>query len=67
MEPKETEGNEDLEEDHTEQVLDERPAMEFRKKEFSMTPSLILDVDKGIDFSAKGMGLKGNRDKPNDA
>lgn len=35
-------------------------------KHFSISPSLILDVDNGIDFTFKGMGLSGNRSSSND-
>jgi len=36
--------------------------MEFTKREPSIHPRLLLDVDNGIDFTFKGMGLKGNRE-----
>lgn len=39
------------------------PAMDFKYSEPSISPCLILDKDNGLDFTFKGMGLRGNRDK----
>jgi trans-2-enoyl-CoA reductase len=34
----------------------------MKDKHFALTPTKILDVDNGVDFTFKGMGLKGNRE-----
>lgn len=36
-------------------------AIKFTRREYSLRPALILDVDNGVDFSSRGMGLIGNR------
>lgn len=36
--------------------------MDFDETDPAICPVLILDVDNGIDFTFKGLGLKGNRD-----
>jgi hypothetical protein len=41
-----------------------RPAMDWHDRHSSFPPSLILDVDNGVDFTFEGMGLKGNRPDP---
>jgi len=38
-----------------------RSSMDFSYREPSISPCLILDVDNGVDFTFKGMGLRGNR------
>jgi len=35
--------------------------MDFSYREPSISPCLILDVDNDVDFTFKGMGLRGNR------
>lgn len=42
---------------------EEGQATEWPKKSTGYGPTLILDVDNGIDFTFDGMGLKGNRPK----
>lgn len=40
-----------------------RPAMDFNDRHTQFAPTLILDVDNGVDFTFKGMGLNGNRQR----
>jgi hypothetical protein len=40
----------------------QRPAMDFHDRHTQFAPVRILDVDNGVDFTFKGMGLKGNRE-----
>ncbi len=50
-----------FEKDFKSQGCSTSSAMEFHQRELSIPPSLILDEDNGVDFTFKGMGLKGNR------
>lgn len=44
----------------TDNIMD---CMQDEKRHATFFPSPILDVDRGIDFTFKGLGLKGNREK----
>ena len=39
----------------------ESVCMDFDDRHGYFSPKLILDVDNGVDFTSKGLGLKGNR------
>jgi hypothetical protein len=50
--------------DHKQEDEDGRASfIEDEKRHAAIPPVWILDVDKGLDFTFVGLGLKGNRDK----